>query len=139
MVETLSPTTEEATRMEEELYGCAMLDTGCTANVAGEGWIQQYMEGMSQEEEAKVGKKETSEKSFKFGDGETLPSVGSMKLPIRVGNKNHSLNLDVVKSPIPLLMSLKSMKTLQLIIMCAIGEVTSDGVNCGAFRSGVDI
>ena len=65
---------------------------------------------MSEKELNKVTKKE-GEKLLKFGGGETLKSVMSCQLPCRLADTDVLIEVDAVESAIPLLSSLKYLKT----------------------------
>ena len=49
-------------------------------------------------------------KVFKFGEGEQFKSQMSCQLPCRISSKDITIEVDVVDSAIPMLLSLKSLK-----------------------------
>ena len=97
-------------QLGEEAINCAVLDTACTSTVCGTRWPQCFLDRLSEKELKSVMKKE-GEKLFKFGGGETLKSVMSCQLPCRLADTDVLIEVDVVESAIPLLLSLKSLKT----------------------------
>ena len=48
---------------------------------------------------------ERSDTLFKFGDGEKIRSLRKVKIPIKIGEKDVMLQIDVVNTEIPLLLS----------------------------------
>ena len=71
---------------------------------------QCFLDGLSEKELKSVMKKE-GEKLFKFGDRETLKSLMLCQLPCRLADTDVLIEVDLVESAIPLLLSLKSLKT----------------------------
>lgn len=60
--------------------------------------------------------------------------MGAMEIPISLGKGRYNLELDVVRSSIPLLLSMNSMVELQMVINCSTGKVTSKGEDCRGHR-----
>ena len=83
----------------------AVLDSACSSTVCGERWMLLYFEGIGME-----AKLSPSNRVFRFGGGETLRSLGTVRIPGVLAGQRVSINADVVKSDIPLLLSLKAMK-----------------------------
>ncbi len=94
----------------EEAKNCAVLDTACTSTVCGQQWFQCYLSTLPDVELAKIQQKK-GQKVFKFGGGEVLQSVMFCELPCNIAGKDVIIEVDVVESAIPLLLSLKSLKT----------------------------
>ena len=82
-----------------------LLDSGCSANVAGEGWWNSYYAALSQELKNKVQVHKRDGKKLRFGGGEVLPSILNMKFPGRLAGKDVMFTCHVVKSNFPLLWS----------------------------------
>ena len=68
IIETVRAIVAKNTEAKKDSHGNAMLDTGCTSNVAGEAWVRRYIGSLSREENDKVTEKGLSERSFRFGD-----------------------------------------------------------------------
>ena len=100
----------EIGQLGEEAINCAALDTVCTSAVCFTRWLQCFLDGLSEKELKSVMKKE-GEKLFKFGGRETLKSVMSCQLPCQLADTDVLIEVGVVESAIPLLLSLKSLKT----------------------------
>ena len=100
----------EIGQLGEEAINCAVLDTACRSTMCGTRWLQCFLDGSSEKELKSVAKKEW-EKLFRYGGGETLKSVMLCQLPYRLANTDVFIEVDVVESAIPLLLSLKSLKT----------------------------
>ena len=86
----------------------AVIDCGCSTTVAGQDWVNTYIDTLDDHEKKFVVWGD-SDKYFKFGSG-TLKSLNSVELPCRIGEKNVRLITDVVDSDIPLLLSSDSLK-----------------------------
>lgn len=99
----------EIERLGEEAINCAVLDTACTSTVCGTRWMQCFLDGFSEGERKTVTKSE-GHKIFKFGGGEQLKSQMSCQLPCTIAGKDVIIEVDVVDSSIPMLLSLKSLK-----------------------------
>ena len=68
-----------------------------------------------------------SNKVFKFGNNGRLPSKGSYKIPVTLAKKEVTLEMDVVESDLPLLLSKAAMKKAQMKIDLASDTVTAFG------------
>ena len=78
----------------------AVLDSGCTKTVCGQGWLKCYIESLCNDDTRKI-QEFTSETEFKFGDGKVVASEKSVVIPCKIAGKNMSLKTDAVKSEIP--------------------------------------
>ena len=92
-----------------ECRGAAALDSCCTSNVAGESWMKMFLEELDEENLKKV-KSSSSSRTFGFGNNESLTASISYRIPILIAGEKKKLDVDVIKSDIPLLMSKKSME-----------------------------
>ena len=99
----------------EQCQGCALLDSGCTKTVAGEKWFKNYQDNLSEYDKAKI-KEYQSNSVFTFGDGGMVDSMRKVVIPCYIDNKRSTIETDIVKCDIPLLMSHKSMKKGKMII-----------------------
>ena len=110
-----------------EALGSAVLDSGCPSNVAGEFWVQSYVETLCDAdlEEIVV---ENSDASFQFGDGKCYPSNKKMSIPTYIGGEKIFLAIDVVSRDIPLLLSEKSMSACGMVIDFGQREVYIKGI-----------
>ena len=98
-----------------EAVNKGILDSGCSATVAGEEWMKSFLDTIGLEDQATVeyGK---GEKWFKFGGGEVLQSIKTVVFPCMLGGTKVRLHADVVKSDIPLLISKDTMKKAGCIL-----------------------
>ena len=110
----------------------AILDTGCSKSCASEDWTKGYIENLSGEDKKRVVKK-VSNNSFRFGDNQVYRSQGYIEAPVWIGGKRRTLGWDILpQTTIPLLISLKVMKKLQMGIQLYEGNVdiaTVEGVS----------
>lgn len=100
---------ESTSQLGSEARNCAVLDSACSSTVCGEQWLNCYLESLSSEDRSKI-VQQPGYKIFKFGGGEKLKSQGSYGLPAQLANREVTINTDVVKSDIPLLLSKSAMK-----------------------------
>ena len=101
--------TEHKENLLGETLGCAVLDSGCTSTVCGKTWLATYLETLSVNDSRLVSETFSS-KSFRFGDGETYPSLHTKTIPIYTGNQRSFLDVEVIDCEIPLLLSNSSLK-----------------------------
>ena len=111
----------------DESLNCAILDTGCASTVCGKAWLDNYVETLKvnntiQSDDDMVCS--DSNKSFRFGSGNDVPSLGCVKLPATIGNKSLYINTDIVDGDLPLLLSKNAMKTAETKL-----DFSSDSVN----------
>ena len=78
----------------------AVLDSGCTKTVCGQGWLKCSTESLCNDDARKI-QEFTSETEFKFGDGKGVASEKSVVIPCNIPGKNVSPKTDVIKSEIP--------------------------------------
>ena len=90
-----------------ETLNCALVDTGCSANVCGANWLKCYMDTIPMNI---VVPETQSGKRFTFGDGKTYHSVKQVNIPVHIGGVAGHILTDVVECEIPLLLSKKSLK-----------------------------
>ena len=92
-----------------------IIDSGCSSTVAGEEWLNTYLDALSEHKKVDVVYR-NSNKWFKFGGGELLKSLKQVELPCVVGGKHVRLLVEIVKSHIPLLISSATLKRLDAIL-----------------------
>ena len=100
---------DEIQRLGNESRNCAVLDTACTSTVCGDKWLQCFLDTLTEEQLQKV-EEFPGRKLFKFGGGECLKSTKCLLLPCYLAGKEILINVDVVHSDIPMLLSLESLK-----------------------------
>ena len=100
---------EENVLLVAETKNKALIDTGCSATVAGQDWAKILVGSLSRESQAKVEKLESA-KTFRFGGGERRKSLGFWRIPCKIAGKNVMLETDVVEADIPCLLSKAALK-----------------------------
>ena len=94
-----------------------ILDTACTKTVAGQAWVDEYLQVLSDRERNTVMKSASSSKSlYRFGDGIESKSKHQLKIPMHIGGDKMEIDVDVVDNDIPLLISLPTMSRLGMIL-----------------------
>lgn len=101
--------TEETLVLLSESANSAILDSACTSTVAGETWMNCYLDSLAPSTREKV-VQQPSETLFKFGGGTVLQSSKKVTFPCAIAGVECEIQTDVVTSDIPLLLSKDSMK-----------------------------
>ena len=107
---------EKLSKFTEEVGTCGALDTCCMSNVAGPKWRKSFIEQLSKEDREKVKGPIKSEKIFKFGNNQALPSLGHWTVPVVIVGKKGTMAFDEIQSDIPLLISKTAMKNAKMHI-----------------------
>ena len=111
------------TLLRVEASFCAVLDCACSSTVCGASWnLQNFLRSLH--EENKKVEQLPSERSFKFGGGEVLPSIACYKIPAYLAGKKVFIQTDVVESDIPLLLSIKAMKNAGIVLNLVVDSAT---------------
>ena len=98
-----------------ETLGAAVLDSGCTKNVCGETWLQCYLESLNEENKAKVVYSKSTT-NFRFGAGEKVQSIKVVRIPAVLGSRKVTIETEVIKGDLPLLLSREAMKKAEMNI-----------------------
>ena len=93
----------------QETLGMAILDSGCSKTVAGNIWMEAYLDQLSKRDRASV-KTVPSNTRFRFGDGVESVSSKLMTIPVVIGKVKVPIEVNIVDNEIPLLLSRRSMK-----------------------------
>ncbi len=99
-----------------EAINCAALDTCCSSSVAGEEWMKIYIASLPGNMKDMVLGPMKGNKTFQFGNLGLLKSVGRYRIPAMIAGKLDQLEVDVISSDIPLLLSKKDMKKRGMIL-----------------------
>ena len=100
---------EESCQFLAEASDSVVLDTGCSATVCGNEWLEMYLSSLSEEQRSEI-RMNPSNKMFKFGAGGKVPSEGVCMIPGVLVGRPVLISTDVVKSDIPMLLSRQAMK-----------------------------
>ena len=115
----------QLSQFTKEASNCAALDTCCTSSVAGKPWLEMYLRELSVQDRNKVNGPRNGFRVFKFGNSAKLPSLGYYTVPVVIAGKKGTIDLDIIDSDIPLLMSKKAMKMM---------KINMEDVLCGTRR-----
>ena len=118
---TEKPSTLQAGRFDHckftlEAINCAALDTCCTTTVAGQGWLRRYLSSLCDTYKEKVVGPLPGGKSFKGVSQGVLVSEAKYIIPAEIGGSPVMIEVEVVNSDIPLLLSKQSMKKAKMIL-----------------------
>ena len=111
----------------QESINCGILDSACTSNVCGLEWLETLIASFSPEEHDMI-VIEKGVKKFKFGGDEILQSKMSITFCCSIVGMSCKITTDVVESSIPLLLSIHSMKKLEMVWDVANGRAQIMGV-----------
>ena len=98
----------EISSLIKETDGRGLLDMGCGARdpMGGKYWFEEYLKTLSPKERADVlMSKKPSSKTFRFGNDQKLKSLGCYRVPLQFGSKVIDVDLDIVDSHLPLLIT----------------------------------
>ena len=107
---------EKLSQFTREARNCAALDTCCTSSVAGKPWLDIFIQQLSMEDRKKIKGPNPGFRVFKFGNSGMLSSLGWYSIPVIIAGKNGTIDLDIIDSDIPLLLSKKAMKKMKMKI-----------------------
>ena len=100
----------------QETINCAILDCGCVKTVCGQLWLDLYTETLTDEEKRMITEKKSSTR-FRFGmGGPVYTSERKVKFPAVLGKKKVTIETEVIKCELPLLLSKESMKRAETAI-----------------------
>ena len=111
-----SESQEDLNRFTAEALNKAALDTCCTASIAGEKWLKVYINGLPKDLKQKVKGPLPSQKRFMFGNQGKLKSQAKYIIPAKIGGEYNEIEMDVIQSDIPLLLSKGEMKKLGIVL-----------------------
>lgn len=106
----------ELSQFTAEAINAAALDTCCTSTVAGEKWLKIYLSSLPQNMKAKVQGPLPGKKSFQFGNQGILKSLAFYRLPVRIVGNDLLVDVDIIPSDIPMLLSKEEMKRHKMIL-----------------------
>ena len=102
----------ELSKFTAETINCAAMDTCCTANVAGKKWTDIFINSMTDSMRKRIEGPYKSETAFRFGNQGELSSIGFYRLPVKIGGEDYKIEVDIIDSDIPLLLSKNEMRRL---------------------------
>ncbi len=117
----------ELSKFTAETLNAAALDTCCSSSVTGIKWLQIYMQAIPKHLKHLLSGPHHSKTSFTFGNQQSLTSLGIYKIPIVIANDIHEIEVDVIDSDIPLLMSKEHMKKIGIVINLINDTATANG------------
>ena len=114
---------ERLKQLVSDTFDAAVLDTAATKTAAGSIWMNEYIRKLSEEERANI-KQKPSSSSYRFGDGEKVTADYATTIPVQIGNKTISIDVDVLNKDIPCLLSRPSMEEINTQIDLKNQQVT---------------
>ena len=111
----------------------ALLDTGCQKACAGQTWYDNYRSNLSEEELAMI-LEQPGSSAYKFGGHGVYKSKRLVIAPVYVGGMRRIIKFDIVDTEIPLLISLKMMKRMNMSILCRDKDIDMARIKDTTFR-----
>ena len=118
---------DELSKFTAESINCAALDSCCTSSVSGEKWMEIFLSSVPSELKEHIQGPYKSRKTFQFGNQGILPTQKAYTIPIVVAGNKHLIEVDVINSDIPLLMSKGHMKQLGITLNMANDTASING------------
>ena len=106
--------------LANDAHVCGLLDIACSSNVCGEAWLKTFVDATKTQWDVV----ECSKKEFTFGDGNTLKSVETGQLHVVLRGIPLKFQIDVVKSPVPLLLPRPTLSKLGVVLHVSKGVVS---------------
>lgn len=100
-----------------------LLDTGCVRTVAGIEWFKHFLKTLSKKTISRI-RKYPSAASFRFGGNDIRYSLGFYAIPCSISGKNIILQMDVITSKVPCLVSKTAIKKAGGVI-----DLPNDSIN----------
>ena len=117
----------ELNKFTAEALNCAAMDSCCSATIAGQKWLAIYLKALPKDLKALVAGPKPSNKSFMFGNEGTLASSEAYNIPLVIGDTLYNIDIDVVESDIPLLLSKGDMGEIGITLDMKNDTATVDG------------
>ena len=118
---------KELNRFTAESLNSAALDTCCTSSVAGEKWMQIYLNAIPKHLKDRIKGPFSTGTEFTFGNNQSLVSGKAYKVPIIIGQELYDIIIDVIPSDIPLLLSKGHMKQIGISLNMTDDTATANG------------
>ena len=121
----------------DESRNAAVLDSGASKTVCGESWFNTFQDSLSDHEKDQISFTKSSSQ-YRFGDGAEVTAITAATIPIVIGTTKAKMNVDIVPSNIPLLLSKDSMKRANMQLNFENDTITAFGqsVNLIVTKSG---
>ena len=119
-------TIEQKNSLLGQTIGSAILDSGCSRTVCGSEWYECFRDTLSEKQKNKLVPRQ-SDSLFRFGNGAELHSQFKVNIPCKLAGKQVEILTDVIDSPIPLLLSKRSMKKADCLLNFADDTVNMFG------------
>ena len=121
----------------DESRNAAVLDSGASKTVCGESWFNTFQESLNDNDKDQISFSK-SKSQYRFGDGAEVTVVTAATIPIVIGTTKTKMNVDIVPSNIPILLSRDSMKRANMQLNFENDTITAFGqsVNLIVTKSG---
>ena len=106
---------KELSVIVSESFDSVVIDKACTSTVCGRKWLDRFVSSLEVGQQKKL--YETSDVTFRFGDGRKIVSEESVIIPAKIGDTVCKIKAEVVRIDISLLLSTKSLKRANAVLV----------------------
>ena len=117
---------EQVTYLIGETVNKAILDTGAPTTVCGKLWFKLYEESLTEAEKSQIITGD-SDKTFKFGDGETTTAEATKRIPVTICGNDVYLITHIVNNDVPLLLSREAITKMKMKIDFEDNQISMNG------------
>ena len=107
---------DDMSAFTSEALNKGALDTCCTSSVCGDKWLRIYLKAIPKNLKDLIEGPLESNKHFVFGNQGKLKATAKYNIPVRIGGEENMLQIDVIQSDIPLLLSKGDMKKIGIAL-----------------------
>lgn len=118
---------KEMSKFTAEALNSAALDTCCTKSLAGQKWIDIFLKSVPEHLVKDVKGPFTSKTTFEFGNQSLMKAGKAYKIPVIIGEDYHQIEIDIIDSDIPLLLSKDHMKQMGIALDMGNDTATING------------
>lgn len=84
-------------------WNAALIGSGAANIVAGESWYKSYIHNLDEDKQTQIASQKDTN-MYWSGDGQLVPAISNVDIPIVLADQHILLNTDIVSSDIPLLL-----------------------------------
>ena len=107
---------KELSKFTAESLNSAALDTCCTKSLAGQKWLDIFLQSAPKHLLKDVKGPYASNTTFEFGNQAILKAGKAYTIPVIIGEDYHQIEIDIIDSDIPLLLSKEHMKKIGIAL-----------------------
>ena len=118
---------KEMSKFTAESLNSAALDTCCTKSLAGQKWLDIFLKSAPEHLLKEVKGPYHSNTTFEFGNQSLMKAGKAYTIPVIIGEDFHKLEIDIIESDIPLLLSKDHMRKIGIALDMSNDTATVNG------------